>query len=90
MRAGVQYTEEQFELQSGDVLILMTDGIIEALDNEEHYYSDSGRLEETIRKFTQDISAEAMVDAIIGDAIAFGNGKASRDDDMTVVVAKIQ
>ena len=90
MRLGIQYNEEQFKLQSGDVLILMTDGIIEAKDNEENDYSDSGRLEETISKFTPGISAEAMVDAIIADAIDFSNGKASRDDDMTVVVAKIQ
>jgi len=90
MRAGVQYSEEQFPLQSGDVLILMTDGIIEAKDSNEQQYSDSGRLEETISKFTQDMPAEIMVDAIINDAMAFGGDRARRDDDMTVVVAKIQ
>jgi len=90
MRAGVEYSEEQFPLQSGDVLIFMTDGIIEALDSEQRYYSDSGRLEETIGKFTLDLSAEAMVNAILNDAMNFGGDKAARDDDMTVVVAKIQ
>ena len=90
MRAGVEYSEEQFPLQSGDVLIFMTDGIIEALDSEQRYYSDSGRLEETIGKFTLDLSAEAMVDAILNDVMNFGGDKATRDDDMTVVVAKIQ
>ena len=90
MRAGIQYTEEQFELQSGDVLILMSDGIIEAKDSEENEYSESGRLEQTIGKFTLDLSSEAMVDAIINDAIDFGGDKTNRDDDMTVVVAKVQ
>jgi sigma-B regulation protein RsbU (phosphoserine phosphatase) len=85
-----QYREEQFPLQSGDVLILMTDGIIEVQDNEENYYSDSGRLEETILNFIQDMSAEAMLEALIADAISFAGDKATRDDDMTVVVAKIQ
>ncbi|MBC8230455.1 SpoIIE family protein phosphatase [bacterium] len=89
MRTGIQYTEEQFHLQIGDVLILMTDGIIEAQDSEEQMYSEVGRLEEIIRKFTPDLSAEAMVDAIINDAMDFGGDKTSRDDDMTVVVAKI-
>jgi len=89
MRAGIQYSEEQFTLQSGDVVILMTDGIIEAQDSEEQQYSESGRLEKTISQFTSDISAEAMVEAIIADAIDFGGDKATRDDDMTVVVAKI-
>jgi len=90
MRAGIQYSGEKFPLESGDVLILMTDGIIEAQDSEEQMYSEVGRLEEIIRKFTPDLSAEAMVDAIINDAINFGGDKASRDDDMTVVVAKIE
>ena len=84
-----QYSEEKFQLQSGDVLILMTDGIIEAQDNEGNYYSDSGRLEETILKFTQDMPAEAMVEVLIADAMSFGGDKAQRDDDMTVVVAKV-
>ena len=90
MMAGIEYEEKQFQLQSGDVLIFMTDGIIEAMDSEERYYSDSGRLEETISQLTLDMSAEAMVEAVIADAIDFGGDRESRDDDMTVVVAKIQ
>ena len=89
MKAGIKYSEEQYPLQSGDVLIFMTDGIIEAQDSEERLYSDSGRLENSILKFTPDMPAEAMVEAIINDAIAFGGEKAQRDDDMTVVVAKV-
>ena len=89
MRAGIEYSEEQFPLQSGDVLILMTDGIIEAMDSENQLYSDSGRLEKIISQFTQEQSAAAMVDAIIDDAIDFGGDKTNRDDDMTVVVTKV-
>ena len=90
MRAGIKYSEEQFPLQSGDVLVLMTDGIIEAKDSNEQLYSDSGRLEKTISQFTQEQSAETMVEAILNDAMDFGGDKTSRDDDMTVVVAKIK
>jgi len=68
----------------------MTDGIIEAMDREEQLYLDSGRLEETIRKLTIEQPAETMVEAIIADAIDFGGDKTTRDDDMTVMVAKIQ
>ncbi|MBM3236148.1 hypothetical protein FJZ31_07595 [Candidatus Poribacteria bacterium] len=90
MRAGIKYSEAQFPLQSGDVLVLMTDGIIEAKDSNEQLYSDSGRLEKTISQFTQEQSAETMVEALLNDAMDFGSGKTSRDDDMTVVVAKVQ
>jgi sigma-B regulation protein RsbU (phosphoserine phosphatase) len=89
MMAGIEYREEQWALQTGDVLILMTDGIIEAMDSNGTMYSDSGRLEEIICQFTANQSADAMVDAIINDAIAFGGDKTARDDDMTVVVAKV-
>jgi serine phosphatase RsbU (regulator of sigma subunit) len=89
IKAGSEYTEKQFPLQSGDVLILMTDGIIEMQNSDEQFYSESGRLEKTITQFTHEMPAEAMVDAIINDAIDFGGDKATRDDDMTVVVAKV-
>jgi len=89
MITGIAYTEEQFPLQSNDVVILMTDGIIEIQNSDEQFYSESGRLEETIRTFTLNMSAEAMIDTIIADAINFGGDKDTRDDDMTIVVAKL-
>jgi serine phosphatase RsbU (regulator of sigma subunit) len=48
MMKGIEYSQEDFQLQSDDILIFMTDGIIEAQDSDEQLYSDSGRLEETI------------------------------------------
>jgi ligand-binding sensor domain-containing protein len=86
---SIEYDEEQFQLESGDVVVLMTDGIIETQDGEGKPYSESGRLQETISGFTADMSAEAMVGAIIADAMDFGGGRDTRDDDMTVVVAKV-
>jgi len=88
-KAGTEYAEEKFNLQSGDVLVLMTDGIIEAMDGNGTFYSDSGRLESTIKQLTLEMPASAMVDAIIKDAIDFGGERSARDDDMTVVVAKV-
>jgi len=82
MRAGIQYREEKVTLQSGDVVIFMTDGIIEAQDSSGEMYSDSGRLEEIIKKFTQDMSASTMVDAIISDAMDFGGNKTNRDANL--------
>jgi serine phosphatase RsbU (regulator of sigma subunit)/ligand-binding sensor domain-containing protein len=90
VKAGIQYKEEEFSLRSGDAVIFMTDGIIEAKDIEDKLYLDSGRLEKIISQFGQDMSSEAMMGAIIADAMDFGGSKDSRDDDMTVVVAKIR
>jgi serine phosphatase RsbU (regulator of sigma subunit)/streptogramin lyase len=97
MMAGIPYREVEFPLQSGDVIAFMTDGIIEVQglprfigDSEDRYYADSGLLEAAISQFASSLSAEAMVDVILNDAIAFGGEKAQRDDDMTVVVVKVQ
>ena len=90
MLAGVKYREVEFPLQSGDVVVFMTDGIIEVQHSNGTYYADSGLLEAAISQFAASLSAEGMVDVILNDAMAFGGDSAQRDDDMTVVVVKVQ
>jgi len=84
---GFEYTEEEIKLEKGDILILMTDGITEARDSSGKLYSESGRLERIISGLKPDLSADAMVDAFIEDAMEYSGGV--REDDMTVVVAKV-
>ena len=87
MKAGIQCRGETFGLQPGDVVVLMTDGIIEAHDTDGRLYGDSGRLEQVLAGFIQDMTAEGMVDAVIHDAINYSGD--TREDDMTVVFAKL-
>ena len=87
MRAGVQYREETFDLQLGDILVLMTDGIIEVHDADGSMYGDSGQLERLLSGFADDTSTEQMVDAVIQNATDYAGG--NRDDDATVLVAKL-
>ncbi|MBI1925434.1 serine/threonine-protein phosphatase [Candidatus Poribacteria bacterium] len=89
MMAGIRYREVEFPLQSGDVLVFMTDGIIEVTDPDGTDYADSGRLQQTLAHLPTEMSAQAMVDALLTDAMGFSGEKSERDDDMTVVVAKI-
>jgi sigma-B regulation protein RsbU (phosphoserine phosphatase) len=89
MMAGISYQVIELSLQSGDVLIFMTDGIIESQNNEGQLYSDSGRLEEVMSQFTFSLSAEAMVNAIINDAMSYGDDETQEDDDMTVIAVKL-
>lgn len=90
MLASISYRDVEFQLQSDDVLVFMTDGIIEAEDRQGNLYGTSGRLEQTVSRFTRDLPATEMVEAIINDAIAYSEGKAHEKDDMTVVVVKVQ
>ena len=90
MMAGISYREIGFELQSGDVLVFMTDGIIEAKDSDGVEYQDTGRLSQVLGSFTPDTSAEAMVSALIDDATTFGADMTTEEeDDITVVVVKV-
>ena len=90
MLSGISYRPFNFDLQSGDVLVLMTDGIIEANDPSGLQYQQSGRLEQMLAQFTSDTSVEAMVEALINDVTTFGeNMTAEEEDDITVVVVKV-
>jgi len=90
MMAGISYREIEFQLQSSDVLVFMTDGIIEAKDRSGTEYQETDRLSHVISQFTADTSAEVMVLALIDDATTFGaDMTAEEEDDITVVVAKV-
>jgi sigma-B regulation protein RsbU (phosphoserine phosphatase) len=90
MMVGISYREIEFQLQSGDVLVFMTDGIIEAKDNSGAEYQDTDRLQQVIAQFTADTKAMAMVSALINDATTFGADMTTEEeDDITVVVVKV-
>lgn len=90
MMAGIAYREIEFQLQSDDVLMFMTDGIIEAKDSDGQEYQQTDRLSRVFAQFTADTSAEAMVSALINDATTFGTDMtAEEEDDITVVVVKV-
>ena len=90
MMAGIGYRQVEFSLQSGDVLVFMTDGIIEAKDSDGKEYQDTGRLQQVLGSFTPDTEAMAMVSALIDDATTFGADMTTEEeDDITVVVVKV-
>ena len=90
MMAGISYREIEFNLQSGDVLVFMTNGIIEAKDSNGQEYQETERLQQVIGTFTADTPAETMVTALIDDATTFGaQMTAEEEDDITVVVVKV-
>jgi sigma-B regulation protein RsbU (phosphoserine phosphatase) len=89
MMAGIRYRETEFELQSGDVIVFMTDGIIEAKDSSGTEYQETDRLSHVLAQFTADTPAEAMISALIDDATTFGADMTTEEEDITVVVVKV-
>ncbi len=77
-------------LAGGDVVVFMTDGIIEAKDSSGQEYQDTDRLQQVMAQFTADTSAEAMVKALIDDATTFGvHMTPEEEDDITLLVVKV-
>jgi sigma-B regulation protein RsbU (phosphoserine phosphatase) len=81
-----EYTQEVLNLFPGDVIVLYTDGITEAVNDREEMY-DVPRLIEIIRK-NGDLSAQEIVDEIIRSVFAF-TGSQPQFDDITLMVVKV-
>ncbi len=81
----ISLEEQRLDLAPGDALILYTDGVTEALNDEGEMFGDE-RLREVITA-TQGASADETIDAICGALAAFTGG-AEPADDVTVVVVR--
>ena len=81
-----RYVQASLELASGDVLVLFTDGISEAMNAADEEW-DEERLRESVRACRYRPAAE-MIDCIMRDADAFVAG-APQHDDMTIMVVKV-
>ncbi|MFA5222632.1 MAG: SpoIIE family protein phosphatase [Methanoregula sp.] len=80
-----KYTQEKIPLAPGDVMVLYTDGITEAINEQEEMF-DVPRLIETIRK-NGDSSSQEIADEIIRSVFAFC-GTQPQFDDITLMVVK--
>ncbi len=83
MRGYQQYT---MELSLGDIVILTSDGVVEA-NNEAGEMLSFEQLEQIIRDGPT-TGAEDMLDHLKGAVLAF-TGEAERHDDMTMVVVRV-
>lgn len=81
-----RYDHLDVPLQCGDWLILCSDGIIEAMNEQREIYGFD-RLQDHVANSPVD-TAQAMVASIMHEVLAFA-GKANQHDDMTVVVIRM-
>jgi PAS domain S-box-containing protein len=85
--ANLQYTTVQVALQPGDMLILCSDGLVEAMNDSREMYGFE-RLAERVNGGPS-TSAQAMLEWLIGGAEAFMDG-AGLHDDLTLMVVLAQ
>ena len=79
------YRRESVNIAKGDVLVLYTDGIVEATDVSGHFYPEE-RLRKSIVRL-KDRSAKEMAQEILQDVQTY-SAKGKGADDKTVVVIK--
>ncbi|MEM8780542.1 MAG: SpoIIE family protein phosphatase [Cyanobacteria bacterium P01_G01_bin.49] len=79
---GLQYDESVIYLNSGDYLVIYTDGITEAFDQDKNQFSEQRLIETAHRHFE---TGETLGKAIL-DAVSKFTQEAPQSDDITLVI----
>lgn len=82
---GAKYEERRVDLSTGDVLVLFTDGVNEAVNGNSEQYGIE-RFSSIVRESCH-LGAQGILDKILGDISQFSEGQA-QFDDITMVVVK--
>jgi phosphoserine phosphatase RsbU/P len=83
-----RYSESVAELQAGDVLVLYTDGVVEARDTNDEQF-DLPRLEQVVRAHESE-RAYDIVQAVISAVHDYTFDMEGPEDDLTVMVIKVK
>lgn len=85
--AGSEFGGQTLQLESGDVLLLYTDGITEAADDDLEMFGEE-RLAELLRQHAHD-TVDGLLGAALG-ALAQFTGRQSYDDDVSLAIVKVR
>ncbi len=82
---GEKFADKTLSLGTGDVLLLYSDGVTEAMDAKGEFFGDE-RLRDSLARHSSKPARE-IVEAVLKDVKAFSTGGAQRDD-ITIVAAR--
>lgn len=86
---AVDYEEESIQLETGDRVVLYTDGITEAANSENELFGDE-RLRELLRVLPNDLSAREVADRIFEAVTEFQGGVEAGDDQTLMVLRMVE
>jgi len=89
MIPSIPYKPLSIQLQSGDLLLFMTDGITEPRNSAGLMYEESGRFHQLISQLKDDLTAEEVLETIIQDVTDYMADEEERDDDITLLTVKV-
>jgi len=84
---NAHYETGRIQMQSGDVLIMYTDGLTESLNPEEDEYGEE-RLSGLLERISH-LSAQQILDLILEEVVQFTKGQLYADD-LTMVILKMK
>ncbi len=84
---GAEYEERQVQFLRGDVALLYTDGVTEAINGKRELYGIK-RLSEIIMKSSH-LSAKEIMRTVLDDITEFSSGQ-EQSDDITMIVLKAE
>jgi phosphoserine phosphatase RsbU/P len=87
MMEDMEYEQRQLTLESGDILLLYTDGIVEAMNDKEEFFGPD-RLRSSLAAAAE-LSAQEILDSILRNLRQFTKG-AEQSDDITAIVIKVE
>jgi len=79
------FTEQHLDLRQGDLILIYSDGLIEARNEEEKFYGDE-RLLALIRK-SGSLAAAQIGEMLVADVDLFA-GEAKKQDDLTIALLR--
>lgn len=83
---GVKFTRAQTELKSGDVLVLYTDGVVEACNPADEMFGVEG-LVRSVEAARPDVAPETVLARILANVREFSAGEPPADDQTLVVIS---
>jgi phosphoserine phosphatase RsbU/P len=86
VRPNQAYADSEFSFETGDRLLLCTDGLLEAENGAGEEFGEAALL--TFIKEKQDLGAEQFVDRLLEEVLAWSRGgtRAQQEDDITILV----
>jgi sigma-B regulation protein RsbU (phosphoserine phosphatase) len=87
MMTDMEYEQRQVVLKPGDVLLLYTDGIVEAMNGKEEFFGES-RLRSSLAA-AAGLSAQEILASVLRDLKVFTGG-VEQSDDITALVIKVE
>ncbi len=85
-RPNIKYKEFRIKTYPKDIIIFMTDGIVEA-ENANHEFFGLERVEKVVNN-NVDYSAQDILDAVFAEVMSFTQGQQQKDD-MTLIIMKV-